>query len=574
VKWSRRRARWETHEGRYYFDEAAAAKACDFFPTFLQHHIGAFAGQPFKLLEYQAKLLTRPLFGWKRSSDRLRRFHKLFGFLPKGAGKSPWASGTGLYLTFCDGEAAAEVIALATDRQQARIVHDNAKIMLEQSPEFCDLAGIRPDDILKDAIVGRLSRSSYIVLSSDAASAHGRRPHGLIFDEFHAQSNRDLFEALRKSMAKRRQPLLLIITHAGDDDESICFEEYELAKQVLSGTYPDERCLPVIFEADVADDWASPLTWTKVNPGHGITIQHDGIESEAQEAQHEPRKLNDFLRFHLNRWVNQATAWIPIDWWDACVAPLPPPETLIGMPCALGIDLAQKIDLAAVCAVFRLPLEDAPAEAPVEVIATDEAGNVIARTLSLNYRIAILPAFWLPEETLRERVHHDRVPYDLWASSGLLFTTPGAVIDSDAILRYIRELAERFPLIRQGEIGYDPAFATELSIRLTAEGFRPVELLQNFKQFSEASQVFEALVKARRVVHGGHRLLRWNVENVAIKRDDAGRIRPVKPRHAAKRIDGVVAAIMALNRLMVQAPAPPPSYQMMIFGGPPHGQPR
>jgi phage terminase large subunit-like protein len=565
AEWSPRRARWETHEGRYYFDPDAAARACDFFPTFLTHHIGAFAGQRFALLEYQQKLLTRPLFGWKRASDGLRRFQKLFGFLPKGAGKSPWASGTGLYLTFCDGEPAAEVIALATDRQQARIVHDNAKIMLEDSPEFCSLAGIRKDDILKDTIIGRASRSSYIVLSSDAASAHGRRPHGLIFDEFHAQGNRDLFEALRKSMAKRRQPLLLIITHAGDDDESICYEEYDLAKRLLSGTSPNERTLPVIFEAGAGEDWTDPALWQRVNPGHGITIQHDGIASEAIEAQSEPRKLNDFLRFHLNRWVNQATAWLPLDWWDSCVEPVPPPEVLATLPCALGIDLAQKIHLAAVCAVFRLPLVDTP-DTPIEIVATDETGQVVARTLSLNYRIAILPAFWLPEDTLRERVTQDRVPYDLWAAQGLLQVTPGTVIDADAIITYIRALVTRFPLLKQGEIGYDPAFATELAIRLTRDGLQPVELLQNYKQFSEASQVFEALVKARRVLHGGHRLLRWNVENVAIKRDDAGRIRPVRPRHATKRIDGVVAAIMALNRLIVQAPpAPPPVYDVFIL---------
>ena len=263
-------------------------------------------------------------------------------------------------------------------------------------------------------------------------------------------------------MVKRRQPLLLIITHAGDDDESICYEEYELAKAILSGTYPDERCLPVIFEAASGDDWTDPALWARVNPGHGITIQHEGIATEAREAQQEPRKLNDFLRFHLNRWVNQATAWIPIDWWDGCQDALPSDETLATMPCALGIDLAQKIDLAAVCAVWRLPLVDAPLDTPVEIVATDEAGNVIARRLSLNYRIAILPAFWLPEETLRERVQQDRVPYDLWRSQGLLHVTEGAVIDADAMLRYIRALAERFPLLKQGEVGYDPAFATEL----------------------------------------------------------------------------------------------------------------
>ena len=169
-----------------------------------------------------------------------------------------------------------------------------------------------------------------------------------------------------------------------------------------------------------------------------------------------------------------------------------------------------------------------------------------------------MPAFWLPEDTLRERVKQDRVPYDLWREAGLMQATDGAVIDSEAIITHIEQLLARFPLLKQSQFGYDPAFATEIAVKLMARGLTAVEVLQNYRNLSEACQVFEALVKARRVLHGGHRLLRWNVENVAIKRDDAGRIRPVKPRRQAKRIDGVVATLMALSRL-IASPEPEPS---------------
>ena len=158
----------------------------------------------------------------------------------------------------------------------------------------------------------------------------------------------------------------------------------------------------------------------------------------------------------------------------------------------------------------------------------------------------------------------DLVPYDQWSRDGLLNVTEGTVIDSDAIVQYIRSLTSRFPLLKQGEVGYDPAFATELSIRLRNAGLKTVEVLQNYKHLSEACQVFEALVKAKRVIHGGHRLLRWNVENVAVKTDDAGRVRPVKPKRAAKRIDGVVAAIMALSRLMVMPEPKRKSYAAVM----------
>lgn len=791
--WSTLRKRWESPDGAFYFDAEEANRACDFFPTYLTHHIGEFAGRKFDLLEYQQKLLTRPIFGWKKTRDGLRRFSKVFAFLPKGAGKSPWASGTGLYLMLCDNEPGSEVYALANDRKQARTVHDNAKFMVEDSPDLMDIC-----QIFKDSIVNDDTRSTYQVLSSDAASAHGKRPHAIIFDEFHGQRDRDLYEAMKKSMAKRRQPVLLIITHAGDDDEGICvapdtkvltadlrwvragdvqagdtlagfdehrpyngkgepfghrawrsapvtsvatatlpsyelvfsdgkrvvcsedhmwlvqtagrrtewrktkditetdsftrvldvwdadtsyeagymagvldseghlsaterahmlcgftqipnalsercqafltargyrfgvydtaatdaprstsqtmvtrkrdvlrmlgsvrpprllqrfaeigwehlrfkafarptvvsktpigdrlvvgikttthtfvaeglashncYEEYEYAKRVLSGSIEDETCLPVIFEAQTDDNWADPDLWRRVNPGHGITIRHEGIANEYREAENEPRKRNDFLRYHLNRWVNQAVSWIPVDWWDACAGAIPPDADMAKLPCAAGLDLSQKIDLTALVVAVRHRLsEDAPA---VEAVAGD---GVTLVKRSLNYRLTLIPFFWIPENTAAEREREDGVPYRLWAEQGLVTLTEGDVIDYDKVCSdIIDRIAPRFPRLKSAGIGYDPAFASDLRLRLEARGFTMTEVLQNYQHLSEPSYVFEGLVKAKRIAHGGNRVLRNHVENVAVKRDDAGRIKPVKPRKSStKRIDGVVATIMA-----------------------------
>lgn len=558
--WVSARSRWESPDGRFYFDMDAADKACEFFPTFLKHYIGLGAGEPFTLLEYQAKLLTRPIFGWKRASDGLRRFRKVFGFLPKGAGKSPWAAGTGVYLARCDGEAAAEVYALANDRGQARTVHDNAKRMVEDAPLLMDGA-----EILKDSISWYAKRSTYMVLSSEASSAHGKRPHGLIFDELHGFSgdrDRELFEALTKSLAKRRQPLLLIISHAGTDDEGLCFEEYEYAQGVLSGNIPDESHLPVIFEAKSGEDWTAVETLHRVHPGLGKTVDEQTIVNDIIAAQADPRKQNDVKRYYFNLWTNQASAWIPVEWWDRCDAPLPSDDELRQYVGAIGIDMAQKIDLTSVVAVFRLPLARDESEQTVEVKREAPDGAIEKTIHTLNYRIAILPAFWLPEETLRDRVKQDNIRYDIYRDKGLLNVTDGAIIDFEAMLRYIKhpdarttpiDLATRFPNLRGAEIGYDPAFATELAVQLRDKcGYREktIEVLQNYKHLSEACQVFEALVKAGRVIHGGHRLLRWNLENIAIKTDDAGRIRPVKPRKQTKRIDGIVATLIALALLI------------------------
>ena len=544
--WAPERDRWESPDGAYYFDTEAADNAQDFFPSLLVHHIGEFAGEPFVLRDDQAQLMVRPIFGWKRSSDGLRRFRKLFAFCPKGYGKSPLSAGLGIYLARCDGEAAAEVYALAADRENARIVHDNAKIMIENSPllhEGCE--------ITKNAIVWAEIHSTYKVLSADATTAHGLRPSAAIFDEMHAQKNRDLYEAIKKSMVKRRQPLMIIITHAGTDDEGICYEEYEYAKAVLQGQSHDDACLPVIFEAQPDEDWASPATWQRVNPGHGVTVKHDGVLNECVEAQNEPRKRNDFLRYHLNRWTNQAVAWLPIDWWDACDEPMPSDAELALLPCAAGLDLAQKIDLAALVLVFRQKIPDTIA---VEVVGTGADGKESVATYNLNYKVIVKSYFWIPELTMREHEKNDRVPYSHWADLGIVTPTEGASIDYSRIYRDIAEkILPAFPKLREGSIGYDPAFASDLAQNLDKLAGRSwcVEVLGNYKYLSEPSHVLEALIKARRVIHGQHRVLRNHIGNVAVKRDDAGRIRPVKPKKASKHIDGVVALLFALRELQL-----------------------
>jgi phage terminase large subunit-like protein len=559
--WSKKRERWESPDGRFFFDIEAADKACDFFPTFLTHHIGGFAGKSFELMDWQRLLAVRPVFGWKNAETGYRRFRFLFLFVPKANGKSPLGSGLGLILLLCDDEPAAEVFSVATDKDQAKVVHESAKIMVEQSADLSELV-----QVLRDSIYCPTSRGFYKAIASDAAGSHGGRPHGVIIDEFHTQKNRDLFEALRKSMLKRRQPLLVMLSHAGDDEESICFEEYEVAKRVLNEPALDAAYLPVIFEAGPKEDWTAELVWKRTNPGYGVTVNPTIFAAECKAAQDTPRKRNDFLKFNLNRWVGQATAWIPIEWWDNCEDSFTDND-ILPLACAAGLDMAQKIDLVAFVVVFRQFLDGA---APIRLEVTTEeiAGKEEKREFSLNYRIFVRPFFWLPEETVRDREKEGITSYRAWAEAGLLTITEGAAIDYDKVFKDIRAIAERYPLLKQGEIGYDPAFATDIANRLRDKaGFKTVEVLQNYTHMNEPCQVFEALVKAKRVVHDGHRLMRWNVENVAVKTDDARRVRPVKPKKPTKKIDGVVASLMGLSRLMaVPEPQPPQDYAVDWIG--------
>lgn len=546
--------RWESPDGKWYFDAKKASNVEHFFSDVLVHHIGEWADTPFELLPYQKMLLVRPIFGWKSTATGLRRFRKVFAFLPKGSGKSPMGSGIGLFCLTCDDEPAAEVYVAAGDREQARIIHDNSKIMVEKSPDLSEEC-----EIFRDSIHHAVTRSTFKVLSAEASTKHGFRPHCTIFDEFHAQKNRDLYEALRKSMAKRRQPLMMLISHAGVDDEGICHEEYDYAKKVLSGAVNDSSTLPVIFEMTSEDDWTNPDVWRRVNPGHGVTIKHDAVEAECLEAVAEPRKRNDFLRYHGNMWTNQAVAWLPVEWWDRCER-IASDERLNAMAVAGGLDGAQKIDLASFVLAFREPLENVYDDEVKIVAAESTPEQKVVKTESLNFRLHIMPFFWMPENTMREREKQDRVPYTLWREMGFVRATRGDIIDYDVIVNDIRQILERFPNLRESQIGYDPAFMDDVAQRLMGpDKDNPevpmLEVLQNYKYLSEPSQIFEALLKARRVSHDDNKTMRWNVECVSIKTDDASRIRPVKQRNTTKRIDGVVASVIALSRLMF-APEP------------------
>jgi len=204
------------------------------------------------------------------------------------------------------------------------------------------------------------------------------------------------------------------------------------------------------------------------------------------------------------------------------------------------------------------------------VVSGDDAASATKKTAQINYRIVILPFFWIPENTMRQREREDGVPYSHWVERGLVTPTEGDIIDYNRIYEDITtKIAKRFPRLKQGGIGYDPAFATDIATDLRDRaGFKTEEILQNYKYMSEPCHVLEALIKAKMVGHGGHRVLRNHIENVAVKTDDAGRIRPVKPKRTGKHIDGVVSSLMALKQLAAVADTRQ-SPQLFFMGGHP-----
>lgn len=496
----------------FHFDERAATVAVNFFERLLVHSKGEWAGQAFELQPWQRDDIIRPLFGWKRA-DGTRKFRTAYIEIPRKNGKSTLGAGIALCLLFADDEPGAQVYSAAVDRAQAAIVFDEAKNMVTAAPELA-----RRSQVYKRSITVDSTRSAYHVLSADAYSKHGLNPSGVIFDELHAQPNRELWDVLKTGMGARRQPLLVAITTAGYDRNSICWEQHEYARQVLAGVIDDPTFFGYIAAAEETDNWQDPATWRKANPSLGVTVKEEFLANEARLATETPAYENTFRRLYLSQWTQQETRWLPLDKWDLCGQEPVDAERLRGRVCYAGLDLASTTDIAALVLVF--PDDEEP-------VGYD-----------------VLPFFFIPGDNIIDRVRRDRVPYDAWVRAGLITATEGNVIDYKAILVALDELAQTYDI---KELAYDRWGATKLIQDLVEAGMEVIPFGQGFASMSPPTKELLNLVLAGRLRHGGHPVLRWMADNAVVRQDPAGNIKPDKSK-SSERIDGIVAAIMGLDR--------------------------
>lgn len=315
----------------------------------------------------------------------------------------------------------------------------------------------------------------------------------------------------------RMQPLYFLITTAGTDTNSICYETHQKAVDILEGRKIDPTFYPVIYGAGQEEDWTDPKVWKKANPSLGETIGMDKVKAACDSARQNPGEENSFRQLRLNQWVKQAVRWMPMEKWDACAFPVNP-EDLEGRVCYGGLDLSSTSDLTAFVLVFP-PEED---EEPYY----------------------ILPFFWLPEETLPIRVNRDHVPYDVWERQGYIQTTEGNVVHYGYIEKYIERLGEKYNI---REIAFDRWGAVQMVQNLEGMGFTVVPMGQGFASMSPPTKELMKLTLEKKLAHGGHPVLRWNMDNIFIRTDPAGNIKADKAK-STEKIDGAVATIMALDR--------------------------
>lgn len=495
-----------------HYDKKKADRAVNFIEN-LRHTKGKWAGKRFWLLPWQEQIV-RDIFGIVNENGK-RQFLTAYIEIPKKNGKSELAAAIALYLLYGDGEPSAEVYGCAADRQQASIVYDVAKQMIEQSPALEKRSKI-VDSVKR--VVNYDNAGFYQVLSAEVGTKHGLNVSGLVFDELHAQPNRKLWDVMTKGSGDaREQPLFFAITTAGNDRHSVCWEQHQLALDILHDRKADPTFYPVVYGLPDDADWNDEKNWYIANPSLGHTIQIDRVRNLYRQALDNPADENNFKQLRLNMWVSSTVGWIPEHVFDKGSKPIDM-EALKGRSCYAGLDLSSTSDITAFVLMFPPQDDDEP--------------------------YIMLPFFWLPEDTLDLRVRRDHVLYDVWEKQGYLQTTEGNVIHYGHIERFIGKLGKIYNI---REIAFDRWGATQMAQNLEDMGFTVVPFGQGYKDMSPPSKEFFRLLMAGKIQHGGNPILRWMAGNAVVKKDPAGNIKPDKEK-STEKIDGIIGAIMGLDR--------------------------
>ena len=448
------------------------------------------------------------LFGWAEKSTGLRRFRKAYIEVPRKNGKSVIAAGIGNYMLTRDGEKGAEVYCGATSESQAWEVFRPAKQMMEQSPGMQAYYGV---EINAKSMSVLATGSRFVPVIGKPGD--GSSPSCAIVDEYHEHQTPDLHDTMLTGMGAREQPLMLIITTAGTNLAGPCKGQHDEVVKLLDGLVENDQLFGIIFTIDEKDDWTDFATWKKANPNLGVSVFEDFLRAQLRDACQNAHKQNIIRTKHLNVWCNANTAWMNMLKWNACADPNVTLEQFEGMPCVAALDLASKVDVAALVLLFWK-----------------------------DSKYYAFGKYYLPRDTvdLPQNRH-----YQGWELEGLLTVTPGAVTDYE----YIKEDLRLFRTVRHSIGSYDPFQATQLSTELTAEEFPMVELRPTVLNFSEPMKELEKLVLNRAIFFDGDKVMTWMMSNVVAHYDAKDNIYPRKERPENK-IDGPVALIMALNMAM------------------------
>lgn len=510
---------------RFRFDKDKAQRACEFIEL-LSHTKGRWAAKGLLLtLEPWQYFFICSVFGWLRKADDLRRFRKVLLLVPRKNGKSQIAAAIGLYMLAADGEHGAEVYSGATTEKQAWEVFRPARLMALKAEEFRNHFGIEVN-ASNISILANASRFEPII----GNPGDGPSPSCAIVDEFHEHATDELFDTMETGQGAREQPLMLVITTAGSNMAGPCHSLQLEAQKMLEGVRANDAFFALIYTVDQKDDWTKIKTLKKANPNYDVSVSAEFLISRQREAMESARKQGTFKTKHLNMWVGARNAYFNVRKWQECQEQGLRIEDFEGQTCLLSMDLASKIDLAAVEILF--PRDD----------------DTYAR----------FGRYYLPEATVEQGENEH---YRGWMRGGWLTVTDGDMIDHRVIRDDILALRDRFNVT---ELAFDPDNATMLVRDLQDEGISCIEVRPTLPNFSDPMKTLDALIRAGRIAHNGDPVMTWAISNVVTRPDAGERVYPRKER-SENKIDPVVALIMALARAMLSETEEPSVYETAGF---------
>lgn len=495
----------------FYFDGDEAERVCTFVQMF-PHTKGKWAREKKLLvLEPWQLFAVSSLFGWKRKKDNLRRFRRALMLIPRKNGKSALAAAIGLYMLAGDGEHGAEIYSGATSEKQAGEVFKPAQIMARMNEDFKEYFGVEvnasniciPENGSKfEPVIGK--------------PGDGSSPSCAIADEVHEHKTSDLIDTMETGMGARDQPLMLMVTTAGSNLAGPCYSYQIDAQKMLDGVIQDDELFSLIYTVDIDDDWTDPDSLIKANPNYGVSVNDDFLLSQLHAAKNSPRKQSAFKTKHLNMWVGAMDAFFNMERWRDSADESLCLDDFAGRPVYIGLDLASRVDIAAIEILIPLGDED----------------------------YVRFGKYYLPEAAVQNGAGEH---YETWANQGLITLTEGEMIDFAEIKADIIEIAQKFEV---KELAFDPFQATMLITELMKEGLPVVEVRQTVANFSEPMKMLDGLIRSRRIRHDGDPCQAWMMSNVVAKTNAKDEVYPRKDT-AENKIDGAVALIMAMSRCII-----------------------
>lgn len=511
---------------RWTFDRDTAEQVAVFIQL-LPHAKGKWAAlrELIKLEPWQLFIFCS-IFGWVDKKTRRRRYREVYIEVPRKNGKSVLAAGVGLYMLVMDGEFGAEVYCGATTERQAWEVFKPARQMVRRTPELVEAFGIQV--AAKNlSVIG--DESKFEPLIGDPGD--GQSPSCAIVDEFHEHTSAALYETMLTGMGARDQPMMFAITTAGYNIAGPCYLQRAQVIDKLEGTVPNDELFGIIYTIDEDDDWKDPAVLRKANPNYGVSVGAEYLLKRQADATRYPSRQNAFKTKHLNIWVSAKEAWLNMADWEACGDPTLTLDQFLGQRCWIGIDLASKSDICAVSLVFLDKVELVPG-----------SGKWVNRW-------TIFCKSFLPEGAI-ERGGPNKAAYEAWANAGLLEVCDGEEMDFDLVRDMVGEFAGMFDV---QEVAYDKWRATQLAHQLQKDGAEVVEMGGGVASMNLPMRELEAALLSGRVRHCSDPVLAWQAGNVVV-RPFKGCITPMKADEGKtdmRKIDGIVAALMAMNRAMV-----------------------